>query len=60
MNEPEQQVTSRSTPRGCCGETEHCVDSRKLMSPDGQCRICHDGQQYQLRVTASNKLILTK
>lgn len=38
----------------------HCIESRELMSRDGQCWICHDGQRYQLRVTAANKLILTK
>ncbi|WP_322521833.1 hemin uptake protein HemP [Guyparkeria halophila] len=39
---------------------ERCIDSQHLMSPDGQCWICHDGQRYQLRITAANKLILTK
>ncbi|WP_410474773.1 hemin uptake protein HemP [Guyparkeria sp. TX1] len=41
-------------------EQGHCIESRELISRDGQCWICHDGQRYQLRITAANKLILTK
>jgi len=61
-------MSERSTPQPTAAKpaetvapnNEHCIDSQQLMSPDGQCWICHDGQRYQLRVTAANKLILTK
>jgi hemin uptake protein HemP len=36
-----------------------CINSRCLFA-SGQCWICHEGQRYQLRITAANKLILTK
>lgn len=38
----------------------NCIDSHCLMSSNGQCWICHNGQHYLLRITASNRLILTK
>jgi len=41
------------------GNHGDCISSRNLLA-EGQCWICHDGQRYQLRVTAANKLILTK
>ena len=41
------------------GNRGDCISSHNLLS-EGQCWICHDGQRYQLRVTAANKLILTK
>jgi len=41
------------------GDHGGCINSRSLLA-QGQCWICHDGQRYQLRVTAANKLILTK
>ncbi|WP_082663992.1 MULTISPECIES: hemin uptake protein HemP [unclassified Guyparkeria] len=36
------------------------IVSERLLGPTGQIRIQHDGQWYLLRITASNKLILTK
>jgi len=49
---------SRPHPLGC--DSNGCIDSRCLLAGTGQCWICHQGQRYQLRVTAANKLILTK
>jgi hemin uptake protein HemP len=40
-------------------DRDGCIDSRCLLA-GGQCWICHEGQRYQLRITAANKLILTK
>ncbi|MFN2382454.1 MAG: hemin uptake protein HemP [Guyparkeria sp.] len=63
MNDSKRQTqrqASASTGNGQPPDCERCIDSQHLMSPEGQCWICHDGQRYQLRVTAANKLILTK
>ena len=59
-NQPDHPRCRPSPPNPPSDEPPACIDSRRLMSPDGQCWICHDGQHYQLRVTAANKLILTK
>ena len=62
MNEP----SNREDSGGDCpqadqpaGDRGDCINSRCLLA-QGQCWICHDGQRYRLRVTAANKLILTK
>ena len=36
------------------------VDSRALLDHKQEIRIAHDGQEYRLRLTRNNKLILTK
>ena len=36
------------------------VDSRTLMQGKRELIICHGAETYRLRITASNKLILTK
>jgi len=36
------------------------VDSRVLLDHTQEIRIAHDGQEYRLRLTRNNKLILTK
>lgn len=60
MNESNQHDKPKATAAERIKTQGHCIDSRELISRDGQCWICHDGQRYQLRVTAANKLILTK
>ncbi|MFO7809686.1 hemin uptake protein HemP [Guyparkeria sp.] len=60
MNESSKHHERKATGNNQIDGRGHCIESRDLMSRDGQCWICHDGQQYQLRVTAANKLILTK
>ena len=60
------EKANREDGMGACPQTDEpasdrggCIDSHCLLA-QGQCWICHDGQRYQLRVTAANKLILTK
>lgn len=36
------------------------IDSRQLFVAGPEVRVLHNGQEYRLRITASNKLILTK
>lgn len=36
------------------------IDLRDLVGSDREISIVHDGERYRLRVTANNKLILTK
>jgi hemin uptake protein HemP len=36
------------------------IDSRKLFGPHRQLSIIHNSQQYTLRITSNDKLILTK
>ncbi|HMN70375.1 MAG TPA: hemin uptake protein HemP [Rhodoblastus sp.] len=36
------------------------IDLRDLVGSDREIAIVHDGERYRLRVTANNKLILTK
>lgn len=60
MNEPSKHEKPQATGENRIDERGHCIESRELISRDGQCWICHDGQRYQLRITAANKLILTK
>ncbi len=60
MNESSKHDALQAKGDNRIDEWGHCIESRDLMSRDGQCWICHDGQRYLLRVTAANKLILTK
>ncbi|MFW6021686.1 MAG: hemin uptake protein HemP [Guyparkeria sp.] len=60
MNEPAKHQRPHVADKARNDGQGHCIESRELISRDGQCWICHDGQRYQLRVTAANKLILTK
>ncbi len=62
MNEqPQQKHSTPSCPQADTPgrDRDGCIDSRCLLA-GGRCWICHEGQRYQLRVTAANKLILTK
>lgn len=36
------------------------IDSSNLFQTDQEVIILHDGEQYRLRITSNNKLILTK
>ncbi|MFT4097256.1 MAG: hemin uptake protein HemP [Rhodoblastus sp.] len=36
------------------------IDLRDLVGDEREVSIVHDGERYRLRVTANNKLILTK
>jgi hemin uptake protein HemP len=36
------------------------IDSKKIFNQTNTIIIVHDGQEYQLRITKANKLILTK
>lgn len=36
------------------------IESKKIFNQSKIVTIIHDGQEYQLRVTKANKLILTK
>lgn len=60
MNEPSKHDKTQATSDKRIDGRGRCIESRELISRDGQCWICHDGQRYQLRITAANKLILTK
>jgi hemin uptake protein HemP len=39
---------------------ERKIDSKEIFIQSNIITIVHDGQEYQLRVTKANKLILTK
>lgn len=36
------------------------ITSRELMAGQREIIIVHDGEEYRLRITSNNKLILTK
>jgi hemin uptake protein HemP len=36
------------------------IDSKEIFDKTSTITIIHDGQEYQLRITKANKLILTK
>ena len=60
MNESTNHDKRNATNAEPVEEQDRCIESHELISRDGHCWIFHDGQRYQLRVTAANKLILTK
>lgn len=39
---------------------EKKIDSHKIFNNNNMIVIIHNGQEYQLRITKANKLILTK
>ena len=58
-------VSRREPPLFAAGErtirvVEHRVDSRELFASTREIMISHGGDVYRLRLTAQNKLILTK
>ena len=36
------------------------IDSKEIFNQSNTIKIVHEGQEYQLRITKANKLILTK
>lgn len=44
----------------CSGIQEQALDSRVLFGAQKELIITHNGEPYRLRITASDKLILTK
>lgn len=47
-------------PTPCTGQTPQRITSAALLGQSRLLEIAHDGSVYQLRLTASGKLILTK
>jgi len=56
---PERQGPPDATTKGLPARAR-VVDSRVLLDHTQEIRIKHDGQEYRLRLTRNNKLILTK
>ncbi len=64
-NDSNSIVSRREPPLFAAGErtirvVEHRVDSRELFASTREIMISHGGDVYRLRLTARNKLILTK
>jgi hemin uptake protein HemP len=55
-------TTNKSIPdsRRDVAMVDHCIDSRDLFVATREVTIAHGGDVYRLRLTAQNKLILTK
>ncbi|MBX9827499.1 MAG: hemin uptake protein HemP [Xanthobacteraceae bacterium] len=58
-NEPAQPRSS-SGPSRSIVLSDNCIDSRDLFVTTREIAISHAGETYRLRLTAQNKLILTK
>ncbi|MBX9844182.1 MAG: hemin uptake protein HemP [Xanthobacteraceae bacterium] len=58
-NEPTQPQRS-SGPARSIALSDNCLDSRDLFATTREIAISHAGETYRLRLTAQNKLILTK
>ena len=56
---PERPDPAHPTAKGSPAPAR-VVDSRVLLDHTQEIRIAHDGQEYRLRLTRNNKLILTK
>jgi hemin uptake protein HemP len=54
------QATSASGPSRNILLSDNCIDSRDLFVTTREITIAHAGETYRLRLTAQNKLILTK
>ena len=57
---PERPETANSPVAKALPAHTRVVDSRVLLDHTQEIRIAHDGQEYRLRLTRNNKLILTK
>lgn len=53
-------VTSTDTMKRVVPVVDHSIDSRDLFIATKEIIIAHRGDNYRLRLTAQNKLILTK
>jgi hemin uptake protein HemP len=60
MNQPQRSAPSRDIEPGTPDPGALVVDSVTLMSGRRELIIRHGADAYRLRITASNKLILTK
>jgi hemin uptake protein HemP len=58
-NEPTQPQSSSGASRSIV-LSDNCIDSRDLFVTTREIAISHAGETYRLRLTAQNKLILTK
>ena len=54
------QPQSSSGPARSIVLSDNCIDSRDLFVTTREIAISHAGETYRLRLTAQNKLILTK
>jgi hemin uptake protein HemP len=54
------QPPSSSGPARSIVLSDNCIDSRDLFVTTREIGISHAGETYRLRLTAQNKLILTK
>ncbi len=52
-----QEISTSSTPTPRRFPT---IDSTRLFAVGREIRISHEGEEYRLRITSNNKLILTK
>ena len=59
MDKP-QRAAPAAAPLPVSGKDYRVLDSAELFARHSVVNIRHDGQLYTLRLTASNKLILTK
>jgi hemin uptake protein HemP len=57
--EPAKPQSSSSAARSIV-LSDNCIDSRDLFVATREIGISHAGETYRLRLTAKNKLILTK
>lgn len=60
MNQPSRAARTNESEAGRPDSSIPVVDSATLMSGRRELIIRHGAESYRLRVTASNKLILTK
>lgn len=52
-------IAARSDKHGVSAQTKH-IRVEDLMGHDREVIIVHQGEEYRLRMTSNNKLILTK
>lgn len=58
-SEKDGRIDERRGPRDTTAASS-VITSRELLGKRRQLRILHNDEQYTLRITANNKLILTK
>jgi hemin uptake protein HemP len=57
---PHQRETIAAAPGVAGALAPQEIDARELLGPRQEITIIHAGERYRLRVTANNKMILTK
>ncbi|TVR82206.1 MAG: hemin uptake protein HemP [Rhodospirillales bacterium] len=60
MKREQDEASAPATPTKAEAADEQEIDSEKLLGTGKRIAIRHNGQRYQLRVTNSGGLILTK